>query len=551
MRRLIALLYVLPLIPSAQTGDFATISGQVLNAVTGEPIRKAVLTLRSTDFRPNSTSPPPSFGTVTDAAGRFAMKDLDPGAYRLTAEHTGFVSMDYGARAPGRAGTAFSLGRAQSMADMVFRLSPQGVISGRVVDEDGDPVRNVTVQAARYRYTGAPGRRQLTPSGGSSTNDLGEFRLFDLAPGRYYLSAMYRPPRMQAAEDRSAVPRPDDDYVTTFYPGTKDAAAAVQLDVTPGAQLRGIDITLAKARTVRIRGRVVNDSPARTETFSVMLVSPASMGATQGGTTKPNGEFEILHVLPGSYFLTAHANQGMKSYSAKRTIEVGSGNIEDVTLTIGPGATVGGHVRVDGDTAQSLAGIQLQLTPFDGGSFTFGPLPNGKLNADGSFKLEDVNADRYAVNVTGLPDGFYVKSARAGNVDVLASGLDVTGAPTPVEILLSPNAGQIAGMVQNLDTQHPARAATVALIPQEKERRETGSFYKITSSNASGSFTFRSLVPGEYKVFAFEDVEPGAWFDPDFLKPLEDKGQAVTIRESGRESVQVTLIPAGGSPAER
>ena len=80
-------------------------------------------------------------------------------------------------------------------------------------------------------------------------------------------------------------------------------------------------------------------------------------------------------------------------------------------------------------------------------------------------------------------------------------------------------------------------------MPQEKDRRAVFSFYKMTTSDQTGSYSFKNLTPGEYKVFAWEDIEPGAYADPEFIKPVEAKGETVTIKEGAAPAVQVTLIP--------
>jgi len=547
MRQLIALVCVAPFTIGAQTGELASISGQVVNSATGEPVRKAVVMLRSTDGRVNSTGMPVDFSTITDAAGRFAMKDLDAGAYQLSTEHAGFIPINYGARVPGRAGRGIRLARGQSMQDIVLRMMPQGVISGRVLDEDGDPVRGSALQVARYTY--GSGQRQLLPAGGANSNDLGEYRIADLVPGKYYLSAAYTESRLQLGEDRSATPRASEEYVKTFYPGTREPAGAVQLAVTAGAQLRNIDITLAKAHTVRIRGHIVNDSPAALPSFSVTLIASGSMGANQVSTVRADGTFDIRRATAGAYTLIARALDGRKSYWARRPIEVGSNDMEDVLLTVGAGVTVTGRVRVDPETAPVPTHALLYLGPYEPlAGLVLGGMPTGGLKADGTFQQEAVGPDRYVVHVNDLPDGFYVKAMRSGDADVLANGLEVaTAAPAPLDIVVSPNGGQISGMVQDAGTQQPAAWATVVLIPQEKERRERPDFYKTINSDGSGRFNFRGIAPGKYKVFAWEDVDNGAWFDPDFMSAVEDKGAAVEIQEGSRENLQVTLIAAGGA----
>jgi hypothetical protein len=176
--RLGVALVLIPLAWAAQSGaqsqpeDLCSIEGQVFNAASGEPVRKANLVLRRVNTGPAAPGNY-SYSTASDAAGKFVMKDIEPGQYRLTVDRAGFVNMEYGARSPGRGGTILSLSRAQSLKDLVFRLTPHGVIAGRIVDQDGEPVARVFVQLARYRYI--QGRKQLGLwSDLAFSNDLGE-----------------------------------------------------------------------------------------------------------------------------------------------------------------------------------------------------------------------------------------------------------------------------------------------------------------------------------------------------------------------------------------
>jgi hypothetical protein len=421
-----------------------------------------------------------------------------------------------------------------------LRLTPSGVVAGRIMDPDGDSLVGVPVQLARYSYVN--GAKQLVIAGGASTNDLGEYRLYGVAPGKYYLRATYLGVA-EASLVRPAAPQAEEDYVPTYYPGTIDAATATELNVMPGAELRGVDLTLYKTRTLRIRGRVA---------FSVEPKGRATIGIMPRGGIMPflqqriypvdsNGRFEVRGVTPGSYLL--HVDfQGGKS--ARQLVEVGSANIDDLILTAGPSVAVRGRVRIDPDTAASLSNIHVTLLSRESGG-VFVDAPNTNLKQNGTFELEKVSSDRYNVAFNGLPEGFYVKAIRSGDADVLASGLDLTNGPgADLEIILSPKAGQVSGVVQNPKTQQPAPGATVVLIPQEKERRDQQSYYKTTTTDQTGSFTIKSLVPGTYKAFAWEDIENGAYMDPDFVKPVENSAESVSIVESGQLSLQLNLIPA-------
>src|SRR5581483_7775878 len=401
----------------------------------------------------------------------------------------------------------------------------------------------------KYQYMN--GKRQLMPVSGGQTNDLGEYRIFGLAPGRYYLNATYRSEMMfEPQMDRSARPAPEEGYVPTYYPGTTDPSAAGVIDVPAGGQLRGLDFTLSKTRTVRIRGHVQNVSgPSRSRT-SVMLM-PRDRGgyfSMMGNrAVGPKGDFEIRDVPPGAYVLIAQIFESGRPVAAKFPVDVGSNNIDDLLITIPQPVDVSGRVEVEGGQQPRLSDVRVMLRPRDQGPMFFGPGSDGRVKDDGTFTLSNVSPDAYDVAVTGLPDGYYVKSVRLGNEEVLETGLDLTrAAGAAVTVRLSPGAGQVEGSVMNAQ-QQPAPGVTVVLIPNDAKRRERMQNYKNVTTDQYGRFTLKNIDPGEYKVFAWEDIEYGAYMDPDFVKPVESRGEPVTIRENSRERVQLSMIPAEGA----
>jgi protocatechuate 3,4-dioxygenase beta subunit len=521
-----------------------SVSGQVLNAATGEPLRKAEISLHQADPSPSAGGMPTSYGTTTDAGGKFAMKDIEPGKYRLMVMRSGFVYSEYGSRGPRQRGTTLALDPAQEVKDIVIRLTPHGVIAGRVVDEDNEPVPNVMVQAMRFSYGG--GKKQLMPLGRATTNDLGEYRAFGLPPGRYYVNAVFRNMGYPAALDRSAAPQPEEGYVPTWYPGTTVRAGAATVDVQAGGQARGVDFTLAKMRTVRVRGRVVNETglPGRGMMISLFPRDVGGVGAMGGnnGPVDPQGNFNIRSVAPGAYYVFAGIFDAGSNFSARQAVDVGNTDVENVTLTITRGMEVAGQVKVEGPAAPPLSGVQMYLRPREQGMMMFGGPPPARVEENGAFTMKGVSPDHYDFRTYGLPDGYYVKSVRMGDEEALEAGLNLTRGAAPVTVVLSPGAGAVSGLVQN-DKQQPASGVTVVLVPAG-ERRQRAESYKNTATDQYGRYTLKNLDPGDYKLFAWEDVEPGAWSDPDFLKPLESRGHSVTIRENSRENAQLDLIPA-------
>lgn len=500
------------------------------------------LTLLPADPNPNGGAFPRGHSGTSDNGGKFVINGVEPGRYRVTANRSGYANGEYGSPSPGRPGTILSLGRAQRMTDVTIKLTPHGVVTGRVVDRDGDPLTSVMVQLMRYRYVN--GRKQLTPANGSSTNDLGEYRVYGIAPGRYYVSATYRDFGLFSATSSAG---PEEEFAPMYYPGSFDISTAAEITVTAGGQAH-VDFALAKTRAVRITGRLINTVAPAALNSSVMLTPRGGMiGPMLTNRSAPvsgqDGKFELRGVLPGSYYLIANTNFDGKSYAARQLIDVAATNIEDVILTISPGVEIQGRVRVEGNSP-APANLQVTLRQREAG-IMFSAIPTKALNSDSTFTLQNVGPDNYNFFFPGLPEGYFVKSIRAGDTDVLANGLNLlNGTPSNVEIVLSPDAAEATGIVQNPKTQQPMPGATVVLIPTERNRLDQ---HKTTTTDQSGSFRIRSITPGEYKAYAWDSIEPGAYFDPDFVKPFESKGETVSAREKSRVNVQLTVIPGEAS----
>ena len=543
-----ALLLLWPLAALSQTArpeesSSSTIEGRVLNAATGEPVAKASLLLMYTDSTQASYEYSRSYAALSDAAGKFAIRNVDPGRYRLQATRNGFVPLEYGARASRRSGTELDLDQPRQLKDIELRLSPHGVVSGRVLDADGEPLAGAQVQLLRSQYVN--GKKTLSTTNTAYTNDLGEYRWAGLTPGKYWIYTENfegLPPSFVAKEE----------YVPLYYPGATDAAGAVPFDVAAGAQVRAGDMILRKAPTATVTGRVVVQLPDARGIPSVRFYARVGHNNFAAGSfhspmakVNPAGEFEIRSLTPGSYTVIAEISKGGLGYTGQATVNVAGSNIEGVVITIGKGVSMTGRVRIDGESTRGLQKPYVKLQP--GGPMAV-PVSSGRtypIAADRTFRIEDLDPGTYGVVIGGLPDGFYTKSIRVGEADVTYSGVELTsGAPAAVEIVVSPKAGLVSGAALSPETSQPASGATVVLVPKEKERLPISAFYQQATTDQFGRFTFKSVVPGEYTVYAWEDVESSAWMDPDFMKPLDGKGEPVTVEESAHATVQVNTIQA-------
>ncbi len=523
--------------------DLCSVEGTVFNSATGDPLKKAVITLRPTGDRRGG--PDSAFSGITDSTGHYSILGLEPGQYRMVAERTGFVSQPYGAKNPRQSGAIVSLGRAQKLKDADFRLIAQGVITGRVLDEDGDPMQNVLVSCMRQGF--ARGRKQWLPMNGQMTNDLGEYRIYSLPPGRYYISTTYRP-GFQDDANRGVV---DEGYAPTYYPSGPSPETASPLEVTAGAQLRNIDVHLQKTRTVRVTGRVVSASSAPVGRATMVRLlpqsesSPLSFMPRMSRVLDRNGRFAIGGVTAGSYWIVADSSDENGRLSGRASIDVGSTAVDDVTLTLSPGAELSGVVKMPEGAPRKTSDLRVTLEPKNSSMQMGGPIPTGVVAEDGKFIVKNVVPDSFVVHVYGVPENCYVKAVRFGDADVTESGVDFSSGVTAGEFVvsLSPGAGQASGSVQAED-QKPIAGVSVVLVP-DGPRRTMPQYYKVVSTDQTGNYSIKGITPGEYRAYAFDEIDPGAYMDPDFLKPFEGNGERVTIKENGQESLQLKLIRPG------
>ena len=526
----------------AAVPEKCTIEGRVLRAGSGDPIRKVQVTL----FREQVRASSPNF-TVTDDSGRFSFTGLDPGRYRLSAERNGYVRQQFGQRGQTRMGAPLVLERGQAVSDLVLRLIPAAILTGRVVDDEGEPVSSVRVELFRYGYV--QGRRQSIPAGAASTNDLGEYRIFGLGPGRYFLRGTWAfMGFMGSGGVVAAIPGPQPTeltYAPTYFPGTADAAQAAPLEITPGAEMRGIDLRLLRIPTVRLRGKVLNAVTGRPGSrIMVGLTTRNERNMSRNFfAVEADGSFELRGVTPGSYDLTANWSEGSQQYFASQAIEVANSHIEGLQLVIAPGVEIPGRVQVEGQADLTSAEFHVSLQQATDNRAMFGG-GESLVENDGSFRIRNVNPGKYRVSFygTGVED-LYLKSARMGDADVLDTDLDIRpgqGAGQ-LELVMSSKSARVEGSVSD-DQSKPLSGVQVVLVP-DSSRRSIVRLFKTAATDQQGRFTLGGIAPGEYKLLVFDDLEFGAQYDPEFLKQHEEKGKSLSLRESSQESVTLKLKP--------
>ncbi|MGE5327339.1 MAG: carboxypeptidase regulatory-like domain-containing protein [Deltaproteobacteria bacterium] len=524
--------------PAASRPDLCTVEGTIIAADTGQPLRKAWVSLHKAEGRGDAQ------GAGSDASGHFVIKNVEPGRYRLSAWHAGYVNQAYGQRGQESSGTTLSLAPGQAVHEISIRLTRAAVISGHVYDEDGDPVVGAQVSAMRYGYL--EGKKQLMPRGFGQTNDLGEYRIYGLAPGSYFLSASHNSNNFQFGGGGGGP-----GYPPTYYPNASDAADVTPVSVRGGDDYPGVDFNLQPTRAVTVSGRAFNAVTGQPGVRTNIFLAPRrsleeGMFTLQFQTyvQDPQGAFKLENVVPGSYYLIGMTQVEGKQYTSRLPLEVGDADLTGVNLTISQGITLTG--RVVGLSKSEVAGINVLLRPRQRGMF-FGT-GTTSLKSDGRFDVTNLSDGSYRVDVWQLPEDAYVKEIRLGDESVLTSGVEITGGQNPgnLEIVISPNGGRLDGVV--MKENQTFSGASVVLIPNDPALRKEDRFYKLASSDQNGNFTLQGIRPGEYKAYAWERIEQGAYQDPNFMSRYENEGKAVEIKEGNQAAIQLSL--SSTSPSE-
>jgi Carboxypeptidase regulatory-like domain len=543
----IRIIFLTALLASAQQpapAAKASIAGTVVKEPGSEPLKKVLVQVIAEHQGESYTA-------STDTDGHFRVDDVAPGRYNIFFEKTGLAAVN--AQGLKSDTNVITVQTGQSLEDLLFRMSPTAVISGRITDEDGDPIREVRVFVQRKK----PGKAAREGVGMAGTNDLGEYRLAGLFPGEYWIAAMPPPDfrdyerqrEKSTPEANKSDSQPDTRYVTTYYPGTYDATQASAIKLKAGDEMP-VNFTLVPARTYRVRGVVTGVTAGQKS--SVELIPKAGDAVrVNADEIGPDGQFEVRGVAPGPYVLRTSAVRGTQSLTAEQELNVVAADVDGLRLSPAPSFTISGHLHSDGvsDLTQYVVNLRLADPPDDPGFFMSKDFFGGNATVDrlGNFEWKDVNAGNYIVQVYGNDpqSNYYLKSVTIGGLDV-ATGFTASG-PTRLEALIGSKAGIVEGTVvekeKDVDDAHPASNATVVAVPEEKYRKIPNRFASGTTDQY-GRFSIRGLAPGGYTLYAWLDLDDSVWRDPDFLKSQEANGTAVKVDEGSDQKVEVKLNSA-------
>jgi hypothetical protein len=414
------------------------------------------------------------------------------------------------------------------------------VITGKVLDPQGDPLAAALVRAYHRQYTPYGTKLKIVKKG--MTNDFGEFRLYGVNFGEYFVSAGYGDRDRSAAIGKTQlsenVSKADDGFATVFYDGAEDISRAQAARLAPGSETAPLNIYLRDPARFKIRGQVLPPTPG-----TKIALAPKGSDLTDADYfIEPNagGSFEIRGVSPGSYLLVAMTEDNLNE-SEVVSINVTDSDIDGVRLALATTVSVSGAVVWEGSPRAGLAGMHVRLVR---SAPEFDQTINTGLVADGTFTFEHVSPfAEYDIDVGPLPAGVYVKSISGGGRDFLR-GISRLVPFSLLQIVLASAADGLD--VQVTRGNEPAAGAQVVLIPGFPFRRRPDR-YVTGYTDELGNLHLTAVPPGTYTAYAFEQTEPNAYYALGYsalaVQRFGTRSIPVTM-DSGAKAIQLKVIPA-------
>ena len=543
------------------------IRGRVLSSDTGTPVRRAQVRLSGPEVGAKTA--------MTDANGLYEFRELPAGRFNINATKSGFVTVQYGQTRPFESGKAIELGEAQALDKADIQMPRGSVISGRIVDEFGDAVPDATVTALRSTWSN--GRRRLQPTGRTAqTNDLGQYRLFGLPPGEYYISASLVGASMMAVEMALSASgggtgsTPTSGYAPTYYPGTTSGGEAQRVGINIGQEAQSTDFALIPVRLARISGTVMSSEGKPMEGTMVNAVARNAdvagpmFGLGNSARTDRNGRFTINGVPPGDYTLQTRGMQVVTASEGRTMVftmmgdgagsdgsEVGSvplsvsgEDITNVVVVTSKGGTATGAVIFEGGTKpENAAPMRVMASAYDAEGPAMMAGGSAPVKADGTFELKGLAGGRI-IRIGNVPTGWTLKAVRLNGQDITDTGAEFKpgDAVTGLDVVLTPRPTQLSGTVTGAGGAQ-VKDYTVVVFSDDQQRWTLPQTRWVAGvrPDQDGRFQVRNLPPGSYYAVAVDYIEQGAWGDPDMLIRFRDVATTFSLREGEAKTLDLKI----------
>jgi hypothetical protein len=525
----IAALLLTLLIPATIQPQSATfrISGTVLNSQSSTALSQTRIIL--TDTR----NPANVLSMLTSDNGRFDFPNLSAGKFSLQGTKRGYVPSYYDQHE--NFSTAIVTGPGLTSENLIMRLTPFGAISGKVLDESGEPVRNASV--ALYFRRNSAGIDPSSRAGGMTTDDQGSFELSALAPGDYFIAvnaqAWYavHPPLAHPAMTPNLVTVVDSSldvaYPITFYDSATDPSGATPVALRGGDRLQ-LDIRLTPVPALHVIFHVPTEGPLANNVPILRRIDAGSLGfvGTHSAMSVP-GFVEVSGIPPGKYSMR----------------------------TLVPGLN---YPRMEIDLRKDGQEFTISDTPQAGADLKFSvaflrdsPLPKSlsirmmdsmhqwlsqPVDPQGHATFASVNPTSYNLGVTSDTRAYPIVRATSQGQPISVSPLNVSlDATLDITLVLTDANISINGFVKH--NGHPVAGAMVVILSTES----TSDFLRRDQTDSDGSFSLPAVPPGSYKVIALEDAWTTPWPDTATLRQRLAQAQPITVTPISQSRVELPV----------
>ena len=531
------------------------ITGRVVDAVTGRPMKMATVRL---------TSEAGGRAGQTDEAGVFDFTNLPAARYNVRVTKAGYVSLAYGQRRPLQPGTPLQLAAGQQIKGIEFRMPRGSVVSGTVSDELGNPMPGIMVRLMRFQY--AQGVRELVPAGGGQTDDRGIYRIWGLDPGEYYVSAVSpnfngggpippMPGGRGGPFGRGGPPpdvRPSQEidvgYAPTYYPGVPSVFEATAVTLGLGTELVEINFNVLLVRTAEVSGRVLNTDGTPVTAGNVSLMVDGSAGGRPGpgtnfgGRIRWDGVFSIFNVPPGRYTLRARGTDDTAPQYGATPITVAGDNLTDVPVVVSPGATMTGVVSFQGTQAGTPPDSTQVRVIAQATDPSFGATVNARVDKDGRFTLSGIPLGSIWIRAQS-PRGWSLKSVVVDGREAVDTPLDVRGGQklAGASLVFTDRQTELNGTVTD-NSGRPLTDYTVLAFPTDSAFWRPQARQIMTARpDQNGKFQIRGLPAGNYYLAVIDPLQQGEWFDPAFLEQQTADATRLSLTEGATRTQDLRL----------
>jgi protocatechuate 3,4-dioxygenase beta subunit len=526
---------------SAGTAQSFVISGTALDAVTGQPIPDATVSIYSSensDFARQAT-------TASD--GRFTFSSMPSGKYTLAGTAYGYRAQGYHQHGDYFVGIA--VGPGLDSEKILFRLTQDARIEGTITDDDNEPVRSANVQV--FQRTHENGRQETRLFVGAVTDDRGHYVVAHLAPGTYFVAVSARPWYAQYFARNDPAPDPENRervvgereqmdvaYPFTFYPSAEDSIGATPIVLKPGDRATA-DITLRAMPAVhlRVKHNAGSDSKSGTQSFNpfpqvsqrvfegALAVSMSSQGSCAG-----NQSCEFTGIAPGHYLIEMQNPAGKGGRGWFKEMDL-SGTVELDSAENPPLASVSGDIKFVGTRPAGRFEILLFNRLTD-------QVVAAEISPKGTFAFDEILPGTYDVTLS-IGQGVQISDIKASGARVAGLAVTVGGGPVQLAMTATRALARINGTVIQGEAAFPG--AMVVLVPSDPV--QDLALFRRDESDSDGTFLLRDVLPGTYKVIAIENGWDLDWANPATLQSYLKNGVAVDISGETRLSVKVPLQP--------